>query len=58
MDKKTLAAMKKKTGDELQQFFAFKKRGGVVPAKKGKGSYKRQRNKDYMINEWGDIYEA
>ena len=51
MDKKTLAAMKKKTGDELQQFFAFKKRGSVIPAKKGKGSYKRPQNKNYMINE-------
>lgn len=32
----------KKTGDELQQFLAFRKRAGRVPAKKGKGSYDRK----------------
>lgn len=31
----------KKTGEELQQYLAFKRRGGKVPSKKGKGSYNR-----------------
>jgi hypothetical protein len=31
----------KKTGEELQQFLAFRKRAYSVPKKKGKGSYKR-----------------
>lgn len=42
MTKKELSAMKKKTGDELQDFLVFKRRGSVVPAKKGKGSFKRK----------------
>ena len=37
MDKR----MNKKTGEELQQFLAFRKRASHVPAKKGKGSYNR-----------------
>ena len=37
MTKKELSAMKKKAGAELQDFLAFKRRGSVVPAKKGKG---------------------
>ena len=32
----------KKTGEELQQFLAFRKRASRVPAKKGKGSYNRK----------------
>ena len=32
----------KKTGEELQQYFLFKKRGSRVESKKGKGSYKRK----------------
>ncbi len=32
----------KKTGEELEQYLAFKRKHGVVPAKKGKGSYKRK----------------
>ena len=40
MDKK----INKKTGEELQQFLAFRKRAYSVPQKKGKGSYNR--------NEW------
>lgn len=38
MDKR----INKKTGEELQQFLAFRKRAGRVPAKKGKGSYNRK----------------
>lgn len=38
--------MQKKTGEELQNFFHFKKRGGAVPAKKGKGArYNRNKEK-------------
>lgn len=31
----------KKTGEELQMYLAFRRRGYKVPAKKGKGSYSR-----------------
>lgn len=31
----------KKTGEELQQYLQFQRRGFKVPAKKGKGSYNR-----------------
>lgn len=41
MDKR----VNKKTGEELQQYLAFRKRGGKVPAKKGKGSYDRKKFK-------------
>ena len=46
MTKKELSVMKKKTGDELQQFFHFKRRYGVTPIKKGKGSYNRRKSKE------------
>lgn len=42
MDKR----MNKKTGEELQQFLAFRKRASRVPAKKGKGSYNRKKVKN------------
>lgn len=32
----------KKEGEELQQYFLFKKRGSFVQNKKGKGSYKKK----------------
>ena len=35
----------KKTGEELQQYLHFRKRGSVVTNKKGKGSYNRQKAK-------------
>lgn len=38
MDKRVF----KKTGDELQQFLAFRRKAGRVPSKKGKGSYNRK----------------
>ena len=31
----------KKTGDELQEFLAFRKRASRIKSKKGKGSYNR-----------------
>lgn len=33
--------MNKKTGEELQQYLQFQRRGYKVPAKKGKGSFNR-----------------
>jgi len=41
MDKR----VNKKTGEELQMYLHFRKRGGKVPAKKGKGSYDRKKMK-------------
>ena len=34
--------MNKKTGEELQQYLAFRRKASRVPAKKGKGSYDRK----------------
>ena len=31
----------KKVGEELQSYLMWRRRGSIVPAKKGKGSYKR-----------------
>ena len=39
----------KKTGEELQQFLAFRKRAYSVPQKRGKGSYNRQKFKTSTI---------
>ena len=38
MDKR----VNKKTGEELQQYLMFQRKGSKVPAKKGKGSYDRK----------------
>ena len=38
MDKR----MNKKTGEELQQYLAWRRKGSKVPSKKGKGSYNRK----------------
>lgn len=35
----------KKSAEELQLYLHFKKRGGAVPPKKGKGSYNRKKLK-------------
>lgn len=32
----------KKTGEELQEYLAFRRRGSKIQNKKGKGSYNRQ----------------
>ena len=37
--------LNKKTGEELQLFFHFKKRRGISKLHKGKGSFNRQENK-------------
>ena len=56
MDKR----MNKMDTETLQQFLAFRKRAGRVPAKKGKGSYSRknfkkgvQTNDEFSRNETG-----
>lgn len=36
--------MNKKSPEELQEYLAFRRRGSKVPAKKGKGSYKRDKS--------------
>lgn len=33
--------MLKKEGEELQQYLAFRRKASHIPAKKGKGSFKR-----------------
>ena len=35
----------KMTAEEFQMYLYFKKRGGAVPSKKGKGSYNRNKSK-------------
>ena len=47
-EKELKAYHQKMSPEELQMFFHFKKRGGRVPAKKGKGSYNRKK----MEREW------
>ena len=44
-EKKVDKRMYKKTGEELQQYLHFRKRGSVAQNKKGKGSYNRQQFK-------------
>lgn len=39
------AYRQKMDSKELQMYLHFKKRGGKIPAKKGKGSYNRQQVK-------------
>ena len=34
--------MFKKSSEELEQYLQFRRRKGIVPSKKGKGSYKRK----------------
>ena len=41
----------KKTGEELQQYLAFKRKHFFVPAKKGKGSFKRQEKHSKKFRE-------
>lgn len=43
MDKR----MFKKSGEELQQYLMFKRRGSKKTSKKGKGSYNRQAFKNF-----------
>ena len=51
MKKKIDKRMFKMEGEELQQYLHFRKRGGTVENKKGKGSYNRQANKKIKENE-------
>ena len=48
---KILSVYKKMPPEQLQAFLALRRRGGKVPAKKGKGSYNRQEQKK-MVKEW------
>ena len=43
--KKLDKRMYKKTGEELQQYLHFRKRGSATKNKKGKGSYDRRKFK-------------
>lgn len=40
----------KKTGEELQMYLAFRRRGFKVPAKKGKSSFNRAQLKKEMTS--------
>ena len=42
MENKLDKRMFKKSGEELQHYLAFRRRGYKIPAKKGKGSYDRK----------------
>ena len=42
--------MFKKEGEELQQYLHFRKRGGTVKPKKGKGSFDRKKIKKDIDN--------
>ena len=42
MEKKIDKRMFKKTGEELEQYLQFRRRGTRVESKKGKGSYNRK----------------
>lgn len=43
--KKESSIYKKMTPEQLQEFLKFRRKGYIVPAKKGKGSYNRQEQK-------------
>lgn len=43
----------KKTGEELQQYLAFRRKAGRIPAKKGKGSYDRKSFKKEVAQDGG-----
>lgn len=51
MNKEIMKLAQKKSGDELQDYLQFQRRGTTVQAKKGRGSYSRKqkhRSKDYL----------
>ena len=43
--------MLKKSPEELQQYLAFRRKAGRVPAKKGKGSYNRNNFKKEVAQD-------
>lgn len=48
MNMKEIKSAQKKTGDELQEYLQFKRRGSTVQPKKGKGAYSRkQKHKEW-----------
>ena len=46
--------MLKKEGEELQQYLAFRRKAGRIPAKKGKGSYDRKNFKKGVAQDDGN----
>ena len=42
MKNKEVSSYKRIPPEQLQEFLAFQRKGGKVPAKKGKGSYNRK----------------
>ena len=44
--------MFKKSGEELQEYLMFRRRGFKIKNKKGKGSYNRQKVKKEVANEF------
>lgn len=48
MNTQTIKLAQKKTGDELQDYLQFRRRGTTVQAKKGRGSYSRKQK----YKEW------
>ena len=42
----------KKTGEELQSYLEFKRRGFKVKPKKGKGSFKRKEKYKEKFDDW------
>lgn len=42
MTEREIKQFQKKESEELQEYLQFKRRGSLVPAKKGKGSFKRK----------------
>ena len=41
----------KKSSAELQEFLNFRKKSYAIPAKKGKGSYNRNKNKNIKMED-------
>ena len=49
----------KKTGEELQQYLQFKRRGSRVESKKGKGAkYNRGREKTRLVKKSSNIEDV
>lgn len=53
MKERNLNPYLRKSDDELQEFLQFRKRGGVVRSKKGKGSYRRKSKHNKGVYEDG-----
>lgn len=51
MKKKDLKSYKKMSPEEVQGLLTMRRKGGVVPAKKGKGSYNRKKFKKGVVQK-------